>query len=163
MTAFGAIATNVVIATPLQEVITPLLTVAQNAAPPAVNDDTIPQLAETDILISAAAFTPKSASSTIVVDYVLNLHNTARVVIVHGIWKDAGTSAIAAGMSTAPGGIGLFQATLLHSEASASTAARTYKVGAAGTGGSLTINGVAAGRKLGGVMTSYIRVREFRV
>ena len=123
-------------------------------------DDTIPQNTEgTEIL--TVSITPKSASSTIEVEFQCTGASASAQTMIVALFKDSGADAIAA---TAVGGSGsgakpnLLR--LIHREASGSKTARTYKINVGMNSGSITMNGATTGRYMGGTEACYLIARE---
>lgn len=127
-------------------------------------DDTIPQNTEGDEYMTLA-ITPKSATSTLIIDVVAGLSsNNNNVTLTAALFKDSVANALAA----APEYVGYGLATgvmvnieFCHIMVSGSTAAMTFKVRAGSdVASTVTFNGANAGRKFGGVMASSIKIRE---
>jgi hypothetical protein len=127
-------------------------------------DDTIPQSSEgTEIM--TLTIVPQSATSTIQISVYVNMYNSVGTELIAALFMDSGTDAKAVAAEFAPGGSMVTMA-LVFSETTGSTSSRTYKVrtgpSAAG-GGTLTINGVAAGaRRFGGVLLCRIEALEIQ-
>ena len=123
------------------------------------NDDTIPQNTEGTEFMSLA-FTPVSASSNLLIQASATLsHGIADHMFV-ALFVDSTANALAANFATLATGNLAVILTLNHYVASASTAARTYKIRAgSGSAGTTAFNGMAS-RKMGGVQSSFIRITE---
>lgn len=129
-------------------------------------DNTIPQNTEGNEFTSAAlAFTPESASSTLIIDvwaYVSCL--SSAVTMIAGLFVDSTASALAAGAHDTSAADEIVLIQFSYKVASASTSARTYKLRYGGDAGSgFRINGSGGAAKLGAVMKSGIRVTEVLV
>ena len=117
-------------------------------------DDTIPQSSEGDLVFSFPAFTPKSASSTLVIH--VNLWGSTSSSFAYPTWavfNSGSANAIGAGRGWPDNGSGNAGGiTIIAKEASGSTSARTYTVRVGISGGNWYINGNATGtRRFGGV------------
>lgn len=118
------------------------------------SDDTIPQSSEGDLVFSFPAFTPKSASSTLVIH--VNLWGSTSSSFAYPTWavfNSGSANAIGAGRGWPDNGSGNAGGiTIIATEAAASTSARTYTVRAGISGGNWYINGNTTGtRRFGGV------------
>lgn len=123
-------------------------------------DDTIPQITEGDEYFTIA-FTPLSASSTLYIDVNFWLAPGSNSTAAVALFVDTTAGALAATSEYRLGD----QETTLHialAVASGSTSARTYRVRAGGTTGTLYANGLSGGRRYGGVGNSTIRVTEIQ-
>ena len=127
-------------------------------------DDTIPQITEGDQYMSLA-ITPKSATSTLIIDVTLTLATSSASptasVMAAALFQDATANALAAAgvIPVATSGTVLIKFT--HVMISGTTSATTFKVRAGfGAAGTTTFNGSAGSRLYGGVMASSIVIRE---
>ena len=123
-------------------------------------DNTIPQITEGDQYLSVA-ITPLSATSTLIIDVVLQNEVAAgggRMTVA--LFQDSTADALAAVVG--PVGTNSYASTpLRHAIASGSTAARTFKVRAGHSVGSSTrINGFGGAQLYGGVSASTITIWE---
>jgi hypothetical protein len=127
-------------------------------------DDTIPQNTEGDQYMTLA-ITPKSATSTLLINVVFNCTLGAANYGTMALFQDSTANALAAvsclaanisGTATYP-----FQMILNYKMTSGTTSSTTFKV-RAGPGGSDTMafNGQSGARRLGGVMASSIIITE---
>lgn len=123
-------------------------------------DDTIPQNTEGDEYMSLA-ITPKSASSTLIIQANLFLsHNNDRRVSM-ALFRDSGADALAAVTSSAQAAGDARQVTLIHRMASPGTGSTTFKLRAGGpSAGTTTFNGVGGARLFGGVASSSVVITE---
>jgi len=117
------------------------------------SDDTIPQSSEGDLVFSFPAFTPKSASSTLVIH--VNLWGSTSSSFAYPTWavfNSGSANAIGAGRGWPDNGSGNAGGiTIIAKEASGSTSARTYTVRVGISGGNWYINGNTTGtRRFGG-------------
>jgi hypothetical protein len=127
-------------------------------------DDTIPQATE-GTLFMELPFTPKSATSLLRIDVVGNWGQDVNEIMVVALFK-VGTADALAAVATFPSATLGFSGTtsFTHWMVSGSTSATQFDVRAGGNtggGGTVTFNGVAGSRKLGGVMASSITVTEY--
>lgn len=129
-------------------------------------DNTIPQNTEgTAFTAGNLAFTPLSASSTLIIDTFLWL-STAEVddVLIGALFVDSTASAVAAGFSRAAQTAGPMGLHFSYKVPSASTTLRTYKPRFGGNNATtITVNGYHSAGIFGGVMKSGIRVTEILV
>lgn len=121
-------------------------------------DDTIPQNTEGEEIITAA-ITPKSASSTLEIEFSVNFSLSGTSTGVAAIFVDSTADALFACAERVNNAASLETLTGKFQVASGSTSARTYKLRAGASSGSIYING-NTGRLFGGVMSSYLKVRE---
>lgn len=124
-------------------------------------DDTIPQNTEGDQYLSQA-ITPKSASSTLIIEVVLQVSVITNNQVVVALFQDSGANAIAAVANYVPSTGGVVDTVVLrHKMTSGTTSATTFYVRAGIWGsGTLTVNGFGGARKLGGVAVSGITITE---
>lgn len=129
-------------------------------------DDSIPQNNEGDQFMSLT-FTPKSATSLLIIQVLVNGSLGSANYCVMGLFRDSVADALAAvpalaanigGTSTYP-----FQMALTHGMISGGTSAIAFKVRAgAGASDTFSFNGQAGARRLGGVSASSITIWEFK-
>jgi hypothetical protein len=124
-------------------------------------DDTIPQNNEGDQYMSLA-ITPLSATSTLVIDVTYFASNSAGTDWTTGaLFRDSTASAIGAMSSYDEPGLAGHPTTFSVKAPSNATTTTTFKVRIGGsTGGTINFNGQGGTRKLGGVMSSSIRITE---
>ncbi len=125
------------------------------------NDDTIPQSAEGDQYM-AQAITPTSAANVLEIRHVGNYAAGAVAYLSVALFQDSAADALAASYSQPVGVANSAWLMALEWVMRAQTAsASTFKIRAGSTGGStITFNGLAAGRKLGGSLASFLSVKE---
>jgi hypothetical protein len=131
-----------------------------------VLDDTIPQNTEGDEYMTRAV-TPTSASNIleIEVSFFATNDSSSNKWIMAALFQDSIANALAANLqwSTATALTGN-QVIIRYRMVAGTTSAITFKVrGGFNVAGTTTFNGAAGGRLLGGVMNSFIRVREIQV
>jgi hypothetical protein len=125
-------------------------------------DDTIPQNTEGDQYLSVS-ITPTSASSTLEIEAELFLSNSASGSIFGALFQDSTANALTAAIGRVDGAGNPYMICLKLSwkMAAGTTSATTFKVRAgSSSAGTTTFNGFAGGRMFGGVLNSFIRVRE---
>lgn len=124
------------------------------------NDDTIPQNTEGDEYLTLA-LTPKSTINRLQITWLLHLANNAASFFVAALFQDTTANALAVGNSyTATGNITV-QVAGFHEMAAGTTSSTTFKIrGGTDLAGTTTLNGHTGARKYGGVLQSYIIVRE---
>ena len=125
------------------------------------SDDSIPQITEGTEFMTLA-FTPTSATSTLVIEVNFYGSLAAAQFLGVGLFVDTTANALAA----ASGSLGLSNyhttVSFIHTLSSASTTARTYRVRAGSNAGgtTTTINGSNSSRTFGGVASSSITITE---
>lgn len=123
-------------------------------------DDTVPQLTEGDQFLTAS-YTPKSATSTLIVLALANVSYSVAATMTAALFKDADAAAMAASSMYQDSSTSSDLLTILHSFVAGTTSAISFKVRVGGsTAGTSSFNGTSSARKLGGVMTSGILVIE---
>jgi hypothetical protein len=123
-------------------------------------DDTIPQITEGNEFMTLA-ITPKSATSTLVIDVIWVGASSATGTLVCALHQDAIANALAASVLVQTGADNMLTMTLCHKMTSGTTSATTFRVRVGLNGaGTITFNGRSAARQLGGVMASSIVIRE---
>jgi len=125
-------------------------------------DDTIPQSAEGDQYMSQA-ITPTSAANVLrVTSGSEAAANAGNLKITTALFQDAVANALAAVTQATGATLNLpLITTLSHVLLAQTTAATTFKLRIGlDSAGTLTFNGVAAARLMGGVMNSYLRIEE---
>jgi hypothetical protein len=127
------------------------------------NDDTIPQNTEGTEFMTLAV-TPTSATNKLRIDVVWQgTSNTNSTGIIVALFQDSTANALATGSFTANASF-LQTTTFSHYMTAGTTSATTFKVRAGpDQAATVTFNGVAAGRKFGGVMASSITITEILV
>jgi hypothetical protein len=127
-------------------------------------DNTIPQISEGEEILTYA-FTPVSATSTIVVEVIFEgVDGAGGARFVAAIFKDAGVNAINAGFTYPNGGLGGAGLVLNHEEVSGSLTARTYSVRyGPDTAGTAYVNGQSSGARLGGVCLTKMIITEYNL
>ena len=124
-------------------------------------DDTIPQNGE-GIEFMTLAITPTNAANRLVIDAQCMLASsvTARYGTM-ALFQDTTVDALAATVGYFRDTNSMFQQPLAHHMTAGTTSATTFKIRAGlHSTGTLTFNGVAAGRLYGGVASSFIRISE---
>lgn len=125
-------------------------------------DDTIPQQTEgTEVL--TVTITPKSDTSTLVFEFVASYANTTANETIAALFQGATSNAIAANWSSQDTGSDSGQVTLRHKTTSPGTGggAVTFKVRVGPSSFSTCyVNGDSASRRLGGVASCLLSVRE---
>jgi len=125
------------------------------------NDDTIPQNTE-GTEITTQAITPTSASSIIEIEAVWHASGSGSTLITGAIFVDSVANALAAG--TCGGGTASIPTTgkVIHREGAGSTVSRTYKLRVGSHTGTIRLNGTTSARLMGGVMKTWLIVREIK-
>jgi hypothetical protein len=124
-------------------------------------DDTIPQSTEGDQYLSQA-ITPTSAANVLAIEHSGTWSiATATDFLISALFQDAVANALAAVAQRTPATDVPVTVPLGHAVVSGTTVATTFKLRAGNPSGSVTtLNGTAAARKLGGVMSTFLQVRE---
>ena len=125
-------------------------------------DDTIPQITEGDQYMTLA-ITPNNTNNKLKIDVVFFASVSAGGTNQAALFQDATAGALAAGTIepnvNLPGCIHF-----THYMAAGTTSATTFRVrGGVSSAGTMTFNGKAAGRLMGGVMASSITISEIKV
>lgn len=128
-------------------------------------DDTIPQNTEGDQYLSRT-ITPGNSSNKLKITVVMHVYNsTANGSMTVALFQDSVASALAA-MSRKTGDSQVWNGPVVfvHYMTAGTTSEITFKVraGVNVSGGTLTFNGVAGARLMGGVMASSITVEEIK-
>jgi hypothetical protein len=123
-------------------------------------DDTVPTSSEGKEMLSRA-ITPKATTNYLRVEVVANVATSAAGVITAALLKDADATALSAGSVYAATTGKPYQIRLTYYMQAGTTSEITFKVRVGcDTAGTVTLNGVAGGRMLGGVDSSSITVTE---
>ena len=124
-----------------------------------INDDTIPQISEGTEFMTCA-ITPKSATSRLVIEVLYAASVPSNNNIVLALFQDSTANALAAVVEYLPASAHTMLS-LRHTMVSGTTSAMTFRVRAGPTGAlTLTFNGYAGARFMGGVMASSIVIQE---
>lgn len=127
-------------------------------------DDTIPQITEGDEYMTRS-ITPNNASNTLEITVVFNGDLSGATAWVVGLFQDSTANALA-GIVVSGDNVsaGMQNSSFIHTMTSGTTSSTTFRVRAGRGSGSdtLTFNGSASGRLLGGVMASSITIREIK-
>lgn len=123
-------------------------------------DDTIPQNNEGDQYFSQA-ITPNSAANVLEVVSRVNVALTASTWTIVSLFQDSTANALSTGWSFIGGADQGTQVTLEVLMLSSTTSSTTFKVRAGPqAAATMRLNGTAGARYFGGVMRSFLRVRE---
>lgn len=129
-------------------------------------DDTIPQSNEGDEYITLA-ITPTSATNKLKIDVVVNCsYSNANETITVALFQDAIVNALAAFCASSAASATLpISIKFTHHMVAGTTSEITLKIriGGVSGGATLTFNGTAGARKMGGVMASSITITEIQV
>ena len=126
-------------------------------------DDTIPQITEGTEFMTQA-ITPTSAVNMLTILHIGNYSfNAAANFVVH-LHQDATADALAAFLDRADAASASFIGTLRYQMRAGTVSSTTFRIRVGESGaGTVTFNGFAGARKLGGVMASFLEVREVMV
>lgn len=127
-------------------------------------DDTVPQNTEGTEFMSDA-ITPNATTNLLRIDVVVVVSHSAGTsnAITVALFQDSTANALAATSMEAPGGDEVVTITLTHWMTAGTTSETTFKVRVGGnTGSTVTLNGSAGARKLGGVSASSITTTEIK-
>ena len=124
------------------------------------SDDTKPQISE-GVEVLTGAITPTSAANVLRIDANCMVANATSAATVGAALFDGGADALAA-MQTATRTSGeAMPLPLSHEMLAAVTSSKTFSVRVGTSGGlTITLNGAAGSRLLGGVANSYLKMRE---
>lgn len=121
-------------------------------------DDTIPQNTE-GVQYLTVSITPTNAAHSLFINVVLNCSPASANVVTVAVFQDSNVNAIASGaMNIGAGSTGTICLNFFIT--TGTTSSTTFNVRAGATGSTLTVNGIAAARKLGGVCISSITLTE---
>ena len=126
-------------------------------------DDTIPQITEGDQYMTLA-FTPTNASSTLEITVQAHLANSASGTLIGALFQDATANALTAAIGRVDGSGTPYMARvqLSWNMTAGTTSAITFRFRAGSPlAGTTTFNGFGGGRQFGGVMNSYITIKEY--
>jgi hypothetical protein len=119
-------------------------------------DDTVPQNTEGTQFMSQA-ITPTSAANILDVAHEGEWNGNGSGGIVLALFKESDASAIGAFVCVTQEG----QISIRHRRLARTTSAITFKIRVGqGTSGTITFNGTAGSREMGGVMSSYLGAKE---
>ena len=122
------------------------------------DDDTIPQITEGDEYMTLA-ITPTNTNNKLKIDVVFQGTINGIDYLSVALFQDSTADALAAVQGFEGANEGRVRS-FTHYMAAGTTSSTTFKVRAGGVGDTLTFNGRAAGRKMGGVMASSITITE---
>ena len=126
-------------------------------------DDTIPQNTEGTQFMTQD-ITPKSAANYLLVGHIGQYSMSNTNTAVSALFKDTTASALAAIMVTQSSAGYLIEIALRHAMLAGTTSATTFKIRTGPTAaGTLTFNGAAGARAVGGIFSSYLEVTEIMV
>lgn len=125
-------------------------------------DDTAPPQSSEGDEYYTVTITPVSASSTLLIQGVLNFsHTTALTSVTACIFQDAIADALACSSFINTTATGIMSIPIFWTMTSGTTSATTFKLRAGGaTGATMTVNGTSGGRQLGGAFSSGLVVQE---
>jgi len=142
-----------------QEVYTSVTTMATGTTAFPI-DDTIPQITEGDEY-ATLAITPKSATSKLVIDVSISVSSSGADNPIVALFQDSTANALAASITNIYAAGAVEKVWLRHEMTSGTISATTFRVRVGTTAArTITINGSAGGRLLGGALATIIRIRE---
>jgi|ERR1044071_4626391 hypothetical protein len=125
-------------------------------------DDTIPQITEGTEFMTRS-ITPTSATNRLSITATFYGSYSVTAEMVVALFQDATANGLAGNSVTIPTGGYLGQVKLTHDMVAGTTSSTTFRVRAGGsTAGTVTFNGTAGTRKLGGITLSNITITEYR-
>ncbi len=126
-------------------------------------DNTIPQITEGTQFMTAS-ITPTNASNVLIIEAVIHMANSTGGANTAALFQDSTANALAGVISSQYGVSGGVQPVVLrHRMVAGTTSETTFRLRAGPAGaGTLTFNGVSAGRILGGVLASSITITEIK-
>lgn len=123
-------------------------------------DDTIPQNTEGDEYMTRA-ITPKAATNILKIEVTVVLASSAGGTLAAALFQDTTADALAVVGSRVDNTGSMYTLSFTHYMVAGTTSATTFKVRCGNSAaGTVTFNGVAAGRQYGGVMSSSITITE---
>lgn len=124
-------------------------------------DDTIPQDDEGDEYLSLA-FTPTNANHKLVIESVIHISHGDANWLIAALFVDTSSDALAAATGFQNIGTGILPVVIRHEMIAGTTDELTFSLRAGGaTSGTISFNGSAGvARRFGGVLASWLRVRE---
>lgn len=126
-------------------------------------DDTIPQIGEGTEFMTMT-FTPKSATSLLVITVQTLLSSSATNSLITGLFQDAIANALSVGVQFQPTATGPTMVPMFYSMTSGTTSLITFRVRAGQQGaGTMTFNGSGGVRLFGAITKSSICVTEYKV
>lgn len=124
------------------------------------NDDTIPQNTE-GAEVMLLSITPKSASSKLKIDVVVNIASAATGNVIAALFQDSTANALAAVCEYTATTNGNMRLVFTHFMTAGTTSTTTFKVRTGcNNAGTVTFNGASGARLFGGVMASSITITE---
>lgn len=125
------------------------------------NTDNVPQNTDGDQYLTED-ITPTSAANLVRIDSMIHIASSGNTQkFVSALFRDATAAAIAVGTTGQPTNGNPVQLNVRHDILAAQSTSTTINLRAGGDlAGTTSINGIAAGRKYGGVLYSYIELRE---
>lgn len=128
-----------------------------------IYDDTIPQITEGDQYMSLA-ITPTSATNKLKIEVTVVISNSGNGAnLTTALFQDTTANAIAAVAHHKVNATAPVATSFTHYMTTGTTSETTFKVRIGGDGGTITLNGAGAARKLGGSMASSITITEIGV
>lgn len=126
-------------------------------------DDTIPQISEGDLFITAPSITCANVLNKVRVTVILNIASSGVPNVVLALFQDSVTDAVAA-VEEGINDNGRMEVITLSYEAPVGTLlATTFTARVGSSSGTHTINGKSGSRNFGGVVSSSITVEEIKV
>ena len=123
-------------------------------------DDTIPQNTEGTEFMTLA-ITPTSATNNLFIQVDAICSYSIANGMTAALFQDSTASALAAASEYQTTGTGITTISFNHTMAAGTTSATTFKIRIGGeTAGTLTFNGIAGGRIMGGVYASSVTITE---
>ena len=125
-------------------------------------DDTIPQSGEGTQFMTLA-ITPTSATNNLFIQVDAICSYSIANSMTAALFQDSTASALAAASEYQTTGTGITTISFNHTMTAGTTSATTFKIRIGGeTAGTLTFNGIAGGRIMGGVYASSITITEIK-
>ena len=125
------------------------------------NDDTIPQNTEGNEFITLA-ITPKSATSTLVIDIKISLSNSVIGLLTAALFQDSTANALCVSARNSTTALTVHDICFQFVMTSGTTSSTTFKLrGGGANAGTTTLNGSDGGRRFGGVLISSMTITEY--
>ena len=125
-------------------------------------DDTIPQNTEGSEYMTLA-ITPTDSNNKLLIQVIAEVSNSSGANTTGALFQDSTANALAASISASDRGAHNDGTVVInHYMTAGTTSSTSFKVRLGGSVGTTTFNGVAAGRKFGGVSASSITITEIQ-
>ena len=125
-------------------------------------DNTKPQISE-GAQIMSQVFTPKSATSKILVEVTVYVTSTSAAIVAAALFKDSDVDALATGFANLSAGDEMMPITFRYVYASVSTSPITFTVRTGGSAGTIYYNGTISTALYNGTIGSNMIITEYKI